>query len=99
MLRLALPVLLLLVAACGPVPVHRAEELCLQAAREAKGPTGTAAIGIVSGPSGTRPRSDLELNISSDWLMGRDPAAVYETCVVSKSGQVPTRPYNMLVRG
>lgn len=98
MLRLALPSLLLL-AACGPVSVHRAEEMCLQSAREARAPTGTAGIGIVSGPSGTRPRGDLELNISSDWLMRRDPATVYETCVMSKSGQAPSRPYNMLVRG
>ncbi|MCL4066419.1 hypothetical protein M3484_07535 [Pseudomonas sp. GX19020] len=93
------PLVLLFLAACGPVSVHRAEELCLKSAREAKGPTGTAGIGIVSGPSGTRPRGDLELNISSDWLMRRDPAVVYETCVMSKSGQAPGRPYHMLVRG
>ena len=27
-----------------------------------------------------------------DTLMGRDPAAVYETCVMSKSGEPPSRP-------
>ncbi len=84
--------LALLLAACAPLPVHVAEERCLQTAREARAPTGTAGIGIVSGPSGTRPRGDLELNISSDWLMGKDPSAVYETCVMAKSGEPPSRP-------
>lgn len=86
---LLLPIALL---ACGPVPVHVAEEQCLQAAREARGPTGSAGLGVVSGPRGTRTRGDLEITISSDWLTGKDPAAVYDTCVMSKSGQAPTRP-------
>ncbi|VDC25255.1 hypothetical protein [Pseudogemmobacter humi] len=87
---LLLPMALL---ACGPLPVHVAEQQCLQAAREARGPTGSAGIGVVSGGrGGTRTRGDLEITISSDWLAGKDPAAVYDTCVMSKSGQAPSRP-------
>ncbi|NPD14061.1 hypothetical protein HOY34_02465 [Xinfangfangia sp. D13-10-4-6] len=85
-------VLALALAACGPVPVHVAEEQCMKPARQARAPTGTAGIGIVSGPHGTRTRGDLELNISSDWLLRKDPSAVYETCVMAKSGQAPSRP-------
>lgn len=83
---LCLPALLL---ACGPMSQHAAEERCFQTARAAAGPTGEGAIGI---GSGGRSRGKLEVTISSDWLTGKDPSAVYETCVMSKSGQAPSRP-------
>ena len=88
---LALPALALLTA-CGPLPVAVAEQQCLQAAREARGPTGTAGIGATSRNGTTRAATKLDVTISSDWIMGRDPSAVYETCVISKSGQAPSRP-------
>ena len=34
----------------------------------------------------------LKLEVSSDYLMGRDPSAIFDTCVYQKSGQPPTRP-------
>lgn len=92
LLRLATLPALLMLTACGPLPVGVAEQQCLQAAREARGPTGTAGLGVVSRNGTVRPASKLDVTISSDWLRGADPNAVYETCVVSKSGQAPTRP-------
>ena len=33
-----------------------------------------------------------KVSVSSDWLQGNDPAAVYDNCVFQKSGQPPSRP-------
>jgi hypothetical protein len=38
----------------------------------------------------------VELEITSDFLMGRDPSAVFETCVMQKSGQLPSRPLSQM---
>ena len=80
--------MLIPLAACGPVSVDRAERLCLEDARRAAGPTGEVTIG---GGSGGR-HAGIELGISSHWITGRDPSAVYETCVMAKSGEAPRRP-------
>jgi hypothetical protein len=83
---LAMPVVLL---ACGPVPLAQAERECLQRARLAQQPRGEVGVGI--GSDG-RSRSRVQLEVSSDFIMGRDPSAVYDSCVYQKSGQVPSRP-------
>ena len=79
----------LLLAACGPMTLAEAERQCFERARLAQQPRGEVAFGV---GSGGRTAAALELNVSSDYLLGRDPAAVYETCVVSKSGEPPSRP-------
>jgi hypothetical protein len=79
----------LLLSACGPISVQEAERQCFERARLAQQPRGEIAVGV--GSNG-RAAAGLELNVSSDYLMGRDPAAVYETCVISKSGEPPSRP-------
>ncbi|MFE3838444.1 hypothetical protein [Pseudogemmobacter sonorensis] len=79
----------LLLAACGPMTLERAEAECFQRARMAAGPTGEVGVGIRS--DGTA-RSKLDVSISSDWITGKDPSAVYETCVMTKSGEAPRRP-------
>jgi hypothetical protein len=78
-----------LLAACGPVTVAEAERQCFERARLAQQPRGTVEVGIGSNGQAT---GGLEVNLSSDYLLGRDPAAVYETCVLSKSGEPPSRP-------
>ncbi|MDO8883768.1 MAG: hypothetical protein U0934_15895 [Pseudotabrizicola sp.] len=83
---LGLPLVLL---ACGPIPVAQAERECLQRARLAQQPRGEVGVGI--GSDG-RSRSSVKLEVSSDFIMGRDPSAVYDSCVYQKSGQVPSRP-------
>ncbi|MFN3293743.1 MAG: hypothetical protein ACK4S2_08415 [Gemmobacter sp.] len=84
---------LLLLAACGPETVAQAERNCLQQARLAERPRGTVELGI---GSGGRRHAALDLEIASDFLLGRDPADVWQACVVQRSGQLPTRPYTLL---
>jgi hypothetical protein len=88
MIRLA-PIALVALSACGPIPVDRAEKLCLDRAYAATGPHGNVAFGANSaGQIGTK----FELNISSDFIAGRDPSAIFDACVYQKSGQPPSRP-------
>lgn len=78
-------------AACGPVPLAQAEATCLQDARLAERPRGTVELGI---GSGGRRHAAFDVEISSDFLAGRDPEKVWQSCVYSRSGQVPTRRYS-----
>lgn len=75
------------VTACGPVPVAQAERSCLRDAQLAERPRGSVAVGGGSGGSFGR----VELDISSDYIMRRDPSDVFNRCVVNRSGQMPTR--------
>lgn len=85
-LLLGLPVILL---GCGPIPLAQAERECFQRARLAQQPRGEVAVGI--GSDG-RTRTRFEATVTSDFLQGRDPSAVYDSCVVQKSGEFPSRP-------
>ena len=86
-------VLPLILAACGPVSVQQAERDCFERARLAQQPRGMVKLG---GTSTGKVAGGLELNVSSDYLLGKDPSAVFETCVMARSGQAPTRPlYDM----
>jgi hypothetical protein len=82
--------LCLLLAACGPVSVQQAERECLPKARLAQQPRGEVGIGI--GSDG-RVRSNAEVTVTSDFLLGRDPNQVFETCVIQRSGELPSRPF------
>lgn len=75
-------------AACGPMPVDQAERLCTEKANEALRPRGELALGV---GSGGRPVGALDVTISTDFLLGRDPAQVFDACVKARSGQFPTR--------
>ena len=83
-LVLALPLI-----ACGPISVAEAERQCCERARLAQQPRGEAVIGVTSDRGVV---GGLSLEISSDYVQGRDPSVVYETCVVSKTGAPPSRP-------
>ena len=87
MKRVLLPLFLL--SACGPITVAEAERQCFERARLAQQPRGEFMIG--AGSDG-RAAAALDVEISADFLMGRDPNAVYESCVMSKSGEMPSRP-------
>lgn len=69
--------------------VAEAERQCFERARLAQQPRGEVTLGVGSG--GKR-AAGVELEISSDYLLGRDPAAVFESCVMQKTGEPPTRP-------
>jgi hypothetical protein len=85
MRRLAL---LLPLVACGPVPVAQAERSCLQDARLAQAPRGEISIGVGSGG----PHVGGQIDVSSDFLLGRDPSEVFNRCVLRRSGQMPVTP-------
>jgi hypothetical protein len=93
MKRLGLMLLLLAVlAACGPMTLAEAERQCFERARLAKQPRGEVSVGA---GTGGRTSAGFELNVSSDFILGKDPAAVYESCVMQKAGEPPSRPLYM----
>ncbi|WP_435259982.1 hypothetical protein ACSBLW_09585 [Thioclava sp. FR2] len=79
----------LVLVACGPIPVEQAERQCLERARLAQQPRGAIGVGM---DSSGKARGNFEVTVTSDYIMGRDPSAVYDFCVQQKSGQAPTRP-------
>lgn len=84
--------LIALIGACGPVPVAQAERSCLRDARLAQAPRGDVSLGVGIGSGGVSPMGRVSVEMSSDYLMGRDPAEVFDRCVMKRSGQRPTRP-------
>lgn len=90
--HIACAVVGLTLVACGPVPVLQAERNCLSNARAATAPRSEVAVGVVSDGHRVRPAASLELNISSDYMMGKDPSEVFNNCVLRQSGELPTRP-------
>lgn len=89
MLRMSLALAVLLpLLACGPIPVDLAERQCLEPARLAQQPRGSVGVGA---SSDGRVAGTFELMISSDFIAGRDPADVFNSCVKQKSGQFPSR--------
>lgn len=85
---LPLAALVPILAACGPVSVEQVERDCLARARAASGPTGFVETGF--GGHGTR--GAIEIEVNSDYLQGRDPAALYASCVTRRTGQPPGLP-------
>lgn len=77
--------------ACGPISPERAADMCEERARAATGPTGEIGIGVGSG--GTR--GSVEIGVTSDYIQGRDPYDVYDSCVRQKTGQGPIRPLEL----
>lgn len=75
--------------ACAPIPVDRAERACLASARDASGPRTEMGVGV--GSHGVR-GGYVQVGIGSDYIMGRDPSAVFQDCVLRRSGQMPSRP-------
>lgn len=89
-MRFVLPVLVLAgVASCGPVNPELAAQRCEARARAAMGPTGEVAFGV---NSNTGAFTRAEIGVSSDFLQGRDPAQVYDACVLRMTGELPIRP-------
>lgn len=80
---------LLMLAACGPVPLPQAERECFQKARLAQQPRGEVSIGANSDGKAV---GGIELTVTSDYIMGRDPSAVFEACVMQRAGVPPSRP-------
>ena len=81
--------LLLVLAACGPIPLPQAERECFQKARLAQQPRGEISLGANSDGKAV---GGVELTVTSDYIMGRDPSAVYDACVMQRAGVPPSRP-------
>lgn len=79
----------LLLTACAPMSRQAAERACFDRARLAAHPRGTLAVGV---GSGGHTAAGLSLSVSSDYIQGRDPAHVYDDCVMQKSGEWPEVP-------
>lgn len=79
------------IAGCTPQPMDpvRAARLCEERAQRAQGPTGNVTIGASSREG---PFFGAAIGLSSDYLSGRDPVAVYEECVYQRTGAPPVRP-------
>lgn len=91
---LVLPVGVLPLLACaGPMPVAQAEIACLDEAQLAARPRAEATIGAGSG--GVR-FAGLSVDLSADYLAGRDPERVWQSCVHRRSGHTPSRSYHSL---
>jgi len=91
MIRHLIPIALALaapLAACGPVSVEQAEAECFDRASLAAAPRGTIELGAGSGGAIT----NFSIAVSTDYLTGQDPAAIYDACVTQKSGQPPRQP-------
>lgn len=67
---------------------EQAYERCSERARLAEAPRGS--IGIGGGSRGAS--ANLDVTITSDFLQGRDPYLVYDTCFRDLTGAGPTRP-------
>jgi hypothetical protein len=80
----------LFLLACGPVPVEQAERQCLDRARMAQKPKVEVSFGLNN-------RGEVltggSFGISTDYIAGRDPSAVFNECVKSQSGQFPNRSF------
>lgn len=93
-MRLALPLLaplapVAMLGACATMTVPQAEAYCLRQARLAAHPRGAVSLGLGSRGAAF---GEAEVEISSDYLLGRDPSQVFATCVQRNSGAPPSRP-------
>lgn len=80
-----------LLLACGPVSVAQAERECLERARLAQKPQAEIFLGLNNKGEVLKGGS---FGVSTDYLAGRDPSAVFNACVQSRSGQFPTRSFS-----
>lgn len=80
---------LTVLTACTPISREQAADRCEQRARAAQAPEAELEVGVNS-RTGTFVGGSI--GISSDFIRGADPIAVYESCVVNLTGELPIRP-------
>lgn len=81
----------LLAGCASKVSLQQAEQSCMRDAGAAKGPQAKVSMGVISTGGRVRPHAGMEVSVTSDAIMGRDPAEVYVNCVMRRSGQMPSR--------
>ncbi|MFO8127561.1 hypothetical protein [Yoonia sp.] len=93
-LALLLGVGIVVMTACTPMSPERAADICEERARAAQGPE----VGLTLGAnSESGPFASGSISISADAIRGRDPIAVYESCVFNLTGEMPVRPPRLRV--
>ena len=82
---------LMALAACElpPPDPARVADRCEERARAAQGPTAGLTVGVNSNSGGF---AEGNIGLTSDYLAGRDPIQVYESCVFRQTGALPIRP-------
>jgi hypothetical protein len=89
MMRVVIIMVAALIAGCSPITPERAADRCEERARAAQGPE----VGVTLGAnSNSGPFASGSIGISLDAIQGRDPIAVYESCVMNLTGETPIRP-------
>ena len=78
-----------ILVACAPISPERAADQCEERARAAQGPEVEIGIGVNSNSGGFVNGS---IGVSSDFIRGTDPVALYESCVFNLTGELPIRP-------
>jgi len=93
-MRWCAALLVLCVAGCEvpPPDPERVAQQCEERARAAQGPTGRVAVGV---NSNNGPYTNVEVGITSDFLLRRDPNEVHSECVMRRTGQAPFRAPNL----
>ncbi|SEW28535.1 hypothetical protein SAMN04488515_2026 [Cognatiyoonia koreensis] len=89
MKRIAFVLLSFAITACTPMSPERAADRCEERARGAQAPEAELTIGA---NSNSGPFAEGSISITSDFVQGRDPLAVYESCVFQLTGELPIRP-------
>ncbi len=72
------------VAACAPLTPEAVRRACVERADAAGSPRGSVALGIGSGGMA----GSLGIEVSDDFLRGRDPALVYERCMAAGAARL-----------
>lgn len=78
-------------AACSNTPPtpEQAADRCEERARGAQGPKVGVTVGANSNSGAF---GGASIGVTSDFLRGRDPLEVYESCVIDLTGELPIRP-------
>ena len=94
MIRGILVLLCLGLAACevAPPTPQEAADRCEERARAAQGPSVGVTVGANSNTGGF---GSASIGVSGDFLRGRDPVEVYESCVFRLTGEAPIRPVRL----
>jgi hypothetical protein len=79
-----------------PVSVEEGMAECTYRARSAIKPDVRVGVGVgTGGYHGGGVFGGIGIEMSGDYLKGRSPNEVYETCVVDRSGEKPTQPLKL----
>lgn len=91
MIRFCVIAMTIALAGCAATPPtpEEAAQRCEQRAQAAQAPTGGVTVGM---NSRTGMSTGINIGLTGDYLSGRDPLEVYQSCVIDLTGEPPIRP-------